>query len=254
MLVFMYAIEMRDVTVVLDGDTILKDINLQVENGETFVIVGPSGGGKTVLIKTMAGIYQPSQGRVLCEGEEWTNLKSRRKHDLARHIGVQFQKSALFDSLTAAENIAFPLKEHTELNDAEIEERVQYCLNAVNLNGAHDKLPHDLSGGMRQRLGIARAIALNPEIIFYDDPTAGLDPINSDLMGDLILDLKTKQKTTVILVTHSMALAYKMAGRIAIVIDQSVIVTGNKDQTLNHPDARVQQFIHGSLHGPLSLP
>jgi phospholipid/cholesterol/gamma-HCH transport system ATP-binding protein len=249
----MNAIEMIDVTVVLDGDIILKDINLKIGVGETFVIVGPSGGGKTVLIKTMAGIYKPKTGKVLCEGDDWTNLQSQKKHELAKHIGVQFQKSALFDALTAAENIAFPLKEHTDLTDAEIEDRVQYCLNAVNLSGAHDKLPHDLSGGMRQRLGIARAIALNPEIIFYDDPTAGLDPINSDLMGDLILDLKTKQKSTAIIVTHSMALAYKMAGRIALVADQTVIVTGNKDETLNHPDPRVQQFIHGSLQGPLSL-
>jgi phospholipid/cholesterol/gamma-HCH transport system ATP-binding protein len=248
----MHAIQLIDVTVELDGETILKNINLSVDIGETFVIVGPSGSGKTVLIKTMAGIYPPTQGNVICEGENWQNLKSKRKHDLAKHIGVQFQKSALFDALTAAENIAFPLKEHTNLTDQEIEERVQYCLNAVNLSKAHDKLPHDLSGGMRQRLGIARAIALNPEIVFYDDPTAGLDPINSDQMGDLILDLKNKQKSTVILVTHSMFLAYKMAGRIALVSDQSVIVTGSKEETMNHPDPRVQQFIHGYLTGPLT--
>jgi phospholipid/cholesterol/gamma-HCH transport system ATP-binding protein len=248
----MYAIQMNSVTVTLDGDTILRNINLTVDIGETFVIIGPSGSGKTVLLKTMAGIYTPSEGHVLCEGEDWQNLKSARKHELAKHIGVQFQKSALFDSLTAAENIAFPLKEHTDLSDQEIEERVQYCLNAVNLSKSHDKLPHDLSGGMRQRLGIARAIALNPEIVFYDDPTAGLDPINSDQMGDLILELKNRHKSTVVLVTHSMFLAYKMAGRIALVVDQSVIMTGNKEETMNHPDPRVQQFIHGSLQGPLT--
>lgn len=247
------AIKLDHVTVELGGEIILRDVNLEIQHGETLVIIGPSGSGKTVLLKTMAGIYSPKEGHVFCEGEDWQNLKSEQKHELARKIGVQFQKSALFDSLSAAENIAFPMREHTKMTEKQIEDRVSYCLEAVGLSHARDLLPHDLSGGMRQRLGIARAIALEPEIIFYDDPTAGLDPVNSDKMAELILELKAKQKdATLIVVTHDMLRAYQLAGRIVLVADQSVIETGNAEETKKNPDPRVQQYIHGRLVGPLT--
>ncbi len=249
-------IELQDVSISFDDETILKKVNLQVKSGEIFIIIGPSGGGKTVLLKLMAGVFKPTEGHVYCEGEEWINLKTEKRRELAKHIGVQFQKNALFDSLTAEENIAFPLKEHTKLDDEEIQTRVKDCLLAVNLTNVGEKLPHDLSGGMRQRLSIARAIALNPEIIFYDDPTAGLDPINTDLMGDLILNLKQQNNTTVIIATHSMDLAYKLSsehGRIAFVADQEVIITGTKKETQESKDPRVQQFINGRLDGPLTF-
>lgn len=247
------AIEMVHVRVDLGGECILKDVSLRLEHGETMVIIGPSGAGKTVLIKTMAGIILPLSGHVYCEGEEWKNLKSEHKRKLAVKIGVQFQKTALFDSLSVFENVAFPLREHhPELKEEQVRGRVQECLESVNLNGNSDLLPHELSGGMRQRLAIARAIALNPSIVFYDDPTAGLDPINSDKMADLILDLHKKNESTLVVVTHDMARAYQLAGRIFVVVDQEVIETGNVEQTKNHKDPRVQQFIHGRLSGPLS--
>lgn len=245
-------LELKEVTVSLGGEVILENINLKVYQGETIIIIGPSGAGKTVLLKTMAGVYAPIHGHVFCEGEDWQNLQSEEKRNLSKKIGMQFQKSALFDSMTVAENVAFPLREHTTLDEIQIENRVQECLNSVGLLEAHDMLPHELSGGMKQRLGIARAIALNPEIIFYDDPTAGLDPINSDKMADLIIDLKKKNNSTVIIVTHDMLRAYQLAGRIHLVVDRSVIETGNVEQTKNHPDARVQQFINGRLVGPLT--
>lgn len=246
------AIKVDHVWVELGGELILKDVNLEVHHGDTLVIIGPSGGGKTVLMKTMAGIYTPTKGHVLCEGEDWQNLKSVEKRKLAHKIGVQFQKSALFDSLSAFENVAFPLREHENLNEIALQERVQYCLDSVGLWEARELLPHELSGGMKQRLGIARAIALQPEIVFYDDPTAGLDPINSDKMADLIIELKKKHNSTVVIITHDMLRAYQLAGRIVLVADQNVIETGSTEQTQNHPDARVQQFIHGQLKGPLS--
>ena len=246
------AIELKNVTIALGGEQILKNVSLAVQHGETIVIIGPSGAGKTVLLKTMAGIYEPSQGQVYCEGEDWQKLSTPNKHRLSQHIGVQFQKSALFDSLSCFDNVAFPLKEHTKKSENEIYDRVMWCLESVGLTAAKDLLPHELSGGMKQRLGIARAIALEPEILFFDDPTAGLDPINSDKMADLIIDIKNKNRSTAIIVTHDMQRAYQLAGRIFLVAGGEAIETGNVEQTKNHPDPRVQQFIHGRLQGPLT--
>lgn len=234
-----------------EEDVILKNISLQVKHGETLGIIGPSGGGKTVLLKTMAGLYTPKSGHVYCEGEDWQNLQSAEKRKLALHIGMLFQRNALFDSLTAAENIAFPIQEHMNWSEEKVDLRVRECLTAVGLLDAYSKLPHELSGGMRQRLAIARSIALNPEINFYDDPTAGLDPINTDKMIELLMNLKAQFKSTVLLVTHNLACAYKMSDRIVLVANQEVIETGTPEQTQNHPDPRVQQFIQGKLAGPL---
>lgn len=244
-------LKLVNVTVELGGETILRDVSFEVQKGETVIFVGPSGGGKTVLLKTMAGVYQPTSGHVYFDGEDWQDLQSEQKRILAKKIGMQFQKSALFDSLTAAENVAFPLREHTSLSEAEIQDRISECLSAVGLEKAREQMPHELSGGMRQRLGIARSIALNPEIVFYDDPTAGLDPINTDKMIDLIRQLQQKFKSTVILVTHDMECAYSMNGRIFLVANQTVLETGKAEETRNHKDPRVQQFIHGQLTGPL---
>ncbi len=246
-------LEMKNVTIQFDQDIILKDITFNVLKGEIIVIVGVSGSGKTVLLKTLAGLYKPFQGQVLCEGEDWQTLKTEEKRQLAKHIGVQFQKSALFDSLSVFENVAFPLKEHQALDEKEIPIRVEECLKSVGLWEARNMMPHELSGGMKQRLGIARAIALRPEILFFDDPTAGLDPINSDKMADLIMDLKTKYSSTIVMVTHDIYRAYQMAGRIFLVANKNVIETGSAEQTKNHTDPRVQQFIHGWLKGPLDF-
>lgn len=245
-------IELKHVTVGFDDDVILKDVSLQINEGDVVILIGPSGSGKTVLLKTMAGIYKPLSGEVYCEGENLENLTAEQKHRLAQHLGMQFQKSALFDSFTCYENVAFPLKEQGHYSTAEIDARVKECLLAVNLPNSAHLYPHEISGGMRQRLGIARAIAMKPNIVFYDDPTAGLDPINSDKMVELILELQQKEKSTVVIVTHSMDVAYRLNGTIALVADQTVLVTGNREQTEGHPDPRVQQFIHGRLRGPLT--
>ncbi len=245
-------LQLNNVTIKFSEDTILSNVNLTIQHGETALIVGPSGGGKTVLLKTMAGIYKPSQGHVYCEGEDWQNLLSEQKRKLAEKIGVQFQKSALFDSLNVFENVAFPIREHhPEYQDQWVNERVEYCLRSVNLWEARNLLPHEISGGMKQRLSIARAIALNPEIVFYDDPTAGLDPLNTDQMLQLILKLKQQNQSTLVVVTHDMQIAYQLAGRIFLVANHEVIETGDAKQTQDHSDPRVQQFIHGHQSGPL---
>jgi phospholipid/cholesterol/gamma-HCH transport system ATP-binding protein len=245
-------LELIDVTIHLGGEVILEDVNLEIHQDDTLVIIGPSGGGKSVLLKTMAGIYIPTKGKVFCYGHEWGDLSMSEKHEVAKKIGVQFQKSALFDDLTAFENVAFPLREHTRESEEDIAERVMACLKAVSLESAKNLVPHKMSGGMRQRLGIARAIALKPEILFLDDPTAGLDPVNSDLMAEMILDLKKEVGATLIVATHDMQRAYQFAGRIFLVADKKVIETGNALETQQHPDPSVQQFIHGWLKGPLT--
>ncbi len=246
------ALQLQNVTVQLDDDIILKNVNLTVQHQETLVIIGPSGSGKTVLLKTMAGIYTPIHGHVLCEGEDWQNLQSEGKRLLAQKIGMQFQKSALFDSMTVFENVAFPLREHTKMSEADISKRVLLCLESVNLSKSKDQMPDEISGGMRQRLSVARAIALQPELLFFDDPTAGLDPINSDNMADLLLDIKKKTNATVVVVTHDISRAFQLAGRIVMVAQQEVIEVGSAEEAKSHPDPRVQQFLHGSLTGPLT--
>lgn len=245
------AIKLDHVTVELGGEAVLKDVSLEVRHGETLVIVGPSGSGKTVLLKTMAGIYKPTRGHVYCEGEDWQDLKSEEKIRLARKIGMQFQKSALFDSMNAFENVAFPLREHTTMSEPEIVARVRECLADVGLSEAQNMMPHELSGGMKQRLGIARSLALHPEIIFYDDPTAGLDPINTDILLDLILDLKREHGSTIIMVTHSLICAYKMADRIVLVGNGQVIVAGSPEEARQSSHPLVHQFVEGIMEGPL---
>jgi phospholipid/cholesterol/gamma-HCH transport system ATP-binding protein len=167
-------------------------------------------------------------------------------------MGMLFQKNALFDSLTVGENIAFPLREKTALSEAEIQAKVEYFLEAVGIGHARALFPDEISGGMQKRLGIARALALAPKIVLYDDPTAGLDPITSRRIIDLVLRLREENKSTVVAVTNDMARAYQMADRIAVVVDGEVIVTGNKAQTLAHKDPRVIQFVRGELEGPLT--
>lgn len=245
-------IELRDVEVGFSGEMVLAGVSMQVFAGDTIVIIGPSGGGKSVLLKTMAGVYAPTKGEVLYLGREWQAISSEERHDLARTIGVQFQKSALFDSMSVFDNVAFPLREHTTMSEHEIEERVMECLTAVDLGKARKLATFELSGGMQQRAGIARAIALRPSVLFLDDPTAGLDPVNSDSMAELILDLKKQREMTLIVATHDMQRAYQFAGRIFLVFNKGVIETGSKLETQNSSDPRVQQFIHGWLHGPMT--
>lgn len=242
----------KNVTVELGNEVILQNINLSINLGETIVFIGPSGGGKTVLLKALAGLYKPSVGSISFHNLLWSEMSPQVKHDYARLLGVQFQKAALFDDLRTIDNIKYVLKEHTKLNDHDIHLRAIECLKLVNLESAQNLWPHELSGGMRLRLGVARSIALKPEILFMDDPTAGLDPVNSDDMIQLILNLKKQINATLVIVTHDMKHAYQLAGRIFFIASKTILETGSVEQTKHHPDPRVQQFIHGSITGPLT--
>lgn len=245
-------IELRNVTVELANVTILKNINLKVDRGDVVVVIGPSGAGKTVLLKTMAGLFRPKVGQVFCNGVDLAEMSPDAKHDLARKVGVQFQLNAIFDARSVYENIDFVLIEHSRMSQDERHKRIMECLTAVGLEKFRDFHEFEISGGMRRRLAIARAIALKPEILFLDDPTAGQDPVNADILAELILKMRTEIGATLVVITPDIMRAYQFAGRIVFVADQSVVETGDADQTERHPDLRVQQFIHGRLHGPLT--
>ncbi len=245
-------IELRGVTLSFGGETLLKNVNLAVKPGESYVLIGPSGQGKTSVLKLLAGLLQPTSGNVFVEGKTWISLSRKEREKLTRRMGMLFQKNALFDSLTVADNVAFPLREVGNATDAEADEAIKHYLEAVGLYHAKDLFPDEISGGMQKRLGIARALALKPEIVFYDDPTAGLDPITSRRIVTLIKSLQKRMKTTVVAVTNDMNRAYQLADRIGMVIDGELIDCGSMLETKTHPDARVQQFIHGSLRGPLT--
>lgn len=247
------AIDAQDITIGFGNKVILKDINLHIHEHETIVFIGTSGSGKTVLLKTLAGIYPPVKGNVFIQGEDWQQLESDEKHHLARKLGMLFQQGALFDTMTTLENVEFPIREHHALSDEEAHKHAKELLIKVNLEDSFDKKPSELSGGMQRRLGIARALALNPEVIFYDDPVAGQDPIQSDQVSSLMMEFKEKNKSTLVVTTSNMRVAYKIADRIFMLIGQEVIEAGTPEQTKNHKDPRIQQFIHGDLKGPIQI-
>ncbi len=231
---------------------ILKKVSFEIQEGESIVVIGPSGAGKTSLLKLLCGLLSPQIGSVYYEQKSLLTLSVEDRQRLVSKTGVLFQKNALFDSMTCFENIVFPLREAGELSQAEMESLAHDLLKAVGIEHAINLYPHEISGGMQKRLGIARALALNPQIIFYDDPTAGLDPITSKKIVELIIAFQKKRKATIVTVTNDMNRAFQLADRIMMVVDQSVIVTGSVADTKNFPDPRVQQFIHGKNEGPLS--
>jgi phospholipid/cholesterol/gamma-HCH transport system ATP-binding protein len=245
-------IELRDVVMKFGSTTLLENINLTIADGETLVLIGPSGQGKSVLLKLMGGVLIPTAGEIRINGTNLVTARGKERDELLRHMGMLFQKNALFDSLTCSENIGFPLRETTKLNDAEIEKKISFFLEAVGISHARDLYPDEISGGMQKRLGIARALALNPKIIFYDDPTAGLDPITSRTIVQLIIKLREESGSTVVAITNDMNRAFQMADRIALVSETGIVMTGTPEQTKKHSDPRVRQFIHGLLEGPLT--
>lgn len=241
-------IEVRNLTKKFGAKLVLDKINLSVEKGKTTVVIGPSGCGKTVLIKHFIVLQRPTQGEVYFKGNRVDNLSERDLNGVRTHFGYLFQEGALFDSMTIAENIMFPIRQHAKIRDwRQVEEIVKVKLALVGLDGFQNYFPARLSGGQRKRAALARAIALNPEVILYDEPTTGLDPIRSDIISELIVKLGRELGVTSVVVTHDMKSAYKVANRIIMLHNGRIVADGDADHIRNHPHPVVQQFINGQV-------
>lgn len=235
-----------------DGREILRDMSISVERGESLVIVGGSGTGKSVTLKHIIGLLRPDSGRVLIDGQDITDMKDVELNDFRRRFGMSFQEGALFDSMSVFENIAFPLRRHTKMKEAEIRARVEECLEDVHLHGVEKKRPSELSGGMRRRVGFARAISLKPEILLFDEPTTGLDPVISDVVAELIVEMDEKLGTTTVTITHDMKVAFKIADRVAMLCKGRIIEEGTPEEFQASSNPVVRQFIEGRAEGPLT--
>jgi len=231
---------------------VLKGLDLEINKGETVVIIGRSGCGKSVLLKHMIGILKPDGGEVVVDGQKIADIKEKNLVDFRMKFGMLFQGAALFDSLDVYENVGFALLEHTDLKEPEIRKRVRQALESVDLTNIEHKRPAELSGGMKKRVGLARAICNKPQIILYDEPTTGLDPIMADMINDLIIRLQNQLKITSIVVTHDMTSAYKVGSRIAMLYEGKIIAQGSPDQIRNTQDPIVRQFITGAAKGPIT--
>lgn len=232
---------------------VLCGVNLEIKDGETLVIIGGSGTGKSILLKNLVGLIKPDKGKILIDDIDITKANKQELYKIQQQIGFVFQEAALFDSLTIEENIAFGMKNLTSLTEKEIKKRVTLCLNMVGLKDIEQLKPSAISGGMKKRVGLARAIAYKPKYVFYDEPTTGLDPIMSDVIGSLILHLKKELRITSLVVTHDMQSACKIADRIIMLYQGKVIFEGSVEDLNTTKNEYVRQFVKGSSHGPIDV-
>ncbi|MCA6072449.1 MAG: ABC transporter ATP-binding protein [Endomicrobium sp.] len=230
---------------------VLRGVNFEVRDGETVVIIGSSGVGKSILLKTIVGLIKPDDGSVKIDDIDITKSSSFDLHETQKKMGYVFQEAALFDSLSIFENVAFGLRTLTSHTDKEIEQKVAQCLSMVGLEKVEHLKPSDLSGGMKKRVGLARAVAYQPSYILYDEPTTGLDPIMADVISDLIINLKKYLHVTSIVVTHDMKSAYKIADRIVMLYNGGIIFNGALEEAQNTKNEYVKQFVEGSRRGPI---
>ena len=232
---------------------VLDGVDLSIEQGKITVIIGRSGEGKSVLIKHIIGLLDPDEGRILLDDMEISGLREREMNEVRKRFGMLFQGAALFDSMTVAENVGFALKEHTDLADADILKIVGEKLKRVGLEGVEDMMPADLSGGMKKRVGLARAIVMDPEIVLFDEPTTGLDPIMSDSVADLVLHTQKALNTTYILITHDITFTYKIADKIAMLYEGRIVAEGTVEEMKSNKNPVLMQFLAGSAEGPIKV-
>jgi phospholipid/cholesterol/gamma-HCH transport system ATP-binding protein len=230
---------------------VLRGLNLNVERGETMVVIGQSGSGKSVLLKHLIGLLKPDSGEIFIDGVEISRLRDKEIPSLMKKFGMLFQGSALFDSMTVLENVSFGLERYGDYSPQKIREAVKESLAMVGLHGVEGLMPYQLSGGMKKRVGLARAIAYQPQIMLYDEPSTGIDPIRADAINDLINKLKRELGVTSVVITHDMVSAYKIADRIGMLYEGQIIETGTPEEIRNSPNAVIQQFIHGRATGPI---
>jgi phospholipid/cholesterol/gamma-HCH transport system ATP-binding protein len=236
-------ISLRDLRVQYGEREILHGINFDVQRGETLVILGGSGSGKSTLLRTLVGLERPSQGQIWIRGRDIATISSAELDDIRKKVGMSFQGGALFGSMTVGENVALPLREHTKLEASTIEIIVRLKLDQVGLSGFEDYMPSQLSGGMKKRAAVARALAMDPEILFFDEPSAGLDPIIAAGIDQLILELKRAFRMTIVVVTHELASAYLIADRMVLIDKGNVVAIGTTEEMRSSSQPRVRQFL-----------
>ncbi|MRR06554.1 MAG: ABC transporter ATP-binding protein [Deltaproteobacteria bacterium] len=246
-------ITLRQVRKAFGDQVVLDKLDLEVPRGKITAIVGPSGGGKSVLLKHMIGLLKPDSGQVLVDGENIVSMDRGELNRVREKFGVLFQSAALFDSMTIFENVAFPLEEKTRFSREEIRNRVHRALEEVGLRSVDDKYPDQLSGGMKKRVGLARALLLDPAIILFDEPTTGLDPIICKAMHRLILDTHAQFGFTAVIVTHEVPAIFEICDYVAMLYQGKILFRGTPDEIRASDDPAVRQFILGELEGPLQL-
>lgn len=242
----MALVEFQNVQKTFGKKIVYRDLNLDIYKGESLTIIGGSGSGKSVMLKLLIGLLKCDSGSIYLDGEEITHKSERELVNVRQRIGMLFQGAALFDSLNVRENIAYGLREHHKMKESVIDERVSQSLEYVGLPGIEDMSPSDLSGGMKKRVGLARAIAVQPEILLYDEPTTGLDPINTTRINRLILHLKSKLKITSVVVTHDLQSAYMVSDRIVMIAEGYVVFKGTPKEIQTTPNQLVKDFVTGN--------
>jgi len=238
-------IEVRDLSKSFGSNPVLEGVSLRIEKGESVVIIGRSGGGKSVLLKLLIGLIEPDAGQVLIEGENIVPMNERQLLHVRRKFGMLFQSAALFDSMNVAENVAFAFRRQRSLPAQEVARKVGEVLELVDLPGIEEKKPSELSGGMRKRVGLARAIIYQPQIVLYDEPTTGLDPVVSDSIDQLILRVRDRLDVTTVVVTHDMRSARRLGQRILMLHERKIYAAGTPDEIFNSKDPIVRRFIEG---------
>ncbi|MBN2515282.1 MAG: ABC transporter ATP-binding protein [Deltaproteobacteria bacterium] len=246
-------IELVDVHKSFGTQKVLDGLNLRIEDGKTTVIIGKSGGGKSVLLKHIIGLLKPDSGQILVNGIDITTLNDRELNEVRKNFGMLFQEAALFDSMNVGENVAFPLREHTKKKEKEIREIVDERLRAVGLPGVENKMPSELSGGMRKRVGLARALAMHPQIILYDEPTTGLDPIMTEAINDLIINTQKNFNVTCVVISHDIESIFEIGHNIAMLYDGKIVEYGTPEVIKQSDNPVLKQFLSGSLVGPISI-
>ena len=246
-------ISINNISLTIGEKEILKNISLNLRESETIVVMGKNGSGKTMLLKTIVGLFKPQIGTVTVMQQNVHQLKAFQLGELRQNIGYVFQKSGLFDSVNVGQNVVFALKRFSKKTPDELHEHAVRCLLRAGLKDVETRLPSELSGGMQKRAGIARSIAMDPKILLMDDPTAGLDPVLTDAIADLILEIKTDLKCTTIVVAHDFNLAYKLADRIALLVNGQLQSLMSVDEFKTSEDPYVKQFREGLLTGPIPV-
>jgi phospholipid/cholesterol/gamma-HCH transport system ATP-binding protein len=237
---------------VYDGHAVLDGINLSIAPGESLVVVGPSGTGKSVLLKHLIALLRPDSGRVFVDGTDFWSLSSVQRGELRKKFGMSFQEGALFDSMSVYDNVAFPLR-RTGRSPEQVRARVRECLDLVQLPDVGSKRPSELSGGMRRRVGFARAIAHEPEILLFDEPNTGLDPIMTDIIADVIVGIRKQLHATIVTITHHIPSAQKIGDRLALLFGGHILFEGSPEDFVHSRDPAVRQFVEGRAEGPLTV-